>query len=198
MLASFIQSLSYLLPQGYAWPRDPNSTLMKVLSGLAALFSDLHTWTLNQTNEWLPHLTHTRLEEWEAATGLPDPCFGPEQEYEARRGRLLARLRGPTGFYPDSSPAAPGAIEAVCESFGFPADVHYNTPFRVGRDRVGRRLGVLDGILYVLIDTPSTPFRVGRSRVSDRLIDRPPEAEQLACALEAYVPARFQLNIVLS
>lgn len=177
---AFEQSLAHLLPQGAAWPRDPRSVWMRVIVGLAALFDELHRATLQATDEWLPHGTRTRLAEWEAATGLPDPCFGVLATQAERRAALLARLRGYQGTYDDSSPAAPGVIAAYCAQLGYPATVVYHVPFRVGRDRVGQRLGRLDGALYVTISGTTT------------------DADKLRCALERVVPARYALNIVLS
>ena len=195
-MGKFAQALAYLLPQGAAWPREPGSVLMRVLQGMAGMFEQLHAYTQRAAFEWMPHATRTRLEEWEEATGLPDPCFGPLQAFEARRSRLLARLRGPSAFYFDSSPAAPGSIEAVCLNLGLVAQVRYNAPFRCGRDRVGHRVGQLDGKLYVLIQAWNTVFRVGRQRVGQRLIERPAALAELVCALTRYVPARFELHVI--
>lgn len=192
----FYQSLTYLVPTGFAWPRDSNTTLMRTLRGVAGSFSELHDWTLNTAADWLPHRTRNRLAEWEQATGLPDVCFGPLQTMDARRGHLLSRLRGPSGFYADSSPAALGAIVAVIANMGFTATAHYNTRFRCRRDRVGRRLGRNDGKLYVLMAMDGLTLRVGTGRAGDRLIERSPAVVEMACALERYVPARFELNVV--
>lgn len=198
MTDPFYQSMTYLMPVGYAWPRDPSSTLMRVLQGMAGAFGELHRWTHRSATEWLPHMTVTRLGEWETALGLPDPCFGPLQSYADRRARVLARLRGWQGAYGDSSPASVGAIEAFIANMGYEGRAAYNTPFRVGRDRVGRRLGVLDGRLHVHIPIVSDPMRVGVGRVGDRLIGRPITVSELVCALEHRVPARFNLNVILT
>jgi hypothetical protein len=37
----FWQALATLLPTGYAWPREPSSTLMRVLLGVALAFDNL-------------------------------------------------------------------------------------------------------------------------------------------------------------
>lgn len=195
---AFEQALAHLLPQGAAWPRDAQSVWMRLLAGLAGLLLEQHDYTHVVATEWLPHTTRTRLEEWEAALGLPDPCFGAAQSYEQRRAAVLARLRGYQGAYADSSPAALGAIAAYCAALGTPATVTYHTPFRVGRDRVGRRLGINDGKLYVSIVASSTPFRVGVGRVGSRLIEYPPQVVELACALDRVVPARFEINVVIA
>jgi uncharacterized protein YmfQ (DUF2313 family) len=192
----FVQSFQHLLPGGYAWPRDRESVLMRVLGGMAAAFCDLEALTEAATVAWRPQETNTRLEEWESAVGLPDACFGASQPVEARRGRVLSRLRGPAGPYLDSSPASLGALEAICGDLGYPAVAAYNHPFRCGRDRVGQRLGLLDGMLYVRMSAQSTPFRAGRNRVGDRLVARPAEVGQLACYLKNYAPARYQLNVI--
>lgn len=192
----FQQSLAQLLPQGYAWPRDPRSTLMRLLGGVAGSFAELDKVTTQTTVEWLPQKTKARLADWEEAVGLPDQCFGADQSVEARRGRVLSRLRGPSGFYADSSPASLGALEAICANLGYPAQASYNHPFRCGRDRVGRRLGQLDGKLYVRMTVQSVPFRVSRNRVGDRLISRPVEVGEMACYLKNYAPARYQLNVI--
>jgi len=194
----FYQSLTYLVPTGFAWPRDPSTTLMRTLHGVAASFSELHDWTLSTAADWLPHMTRNRLSEWEQAAGLPDTCFGPLQSPADRQARLLARLRGWSGVYTDSSPASIGAIEAFLSNMGYPGIARYNTPFRVGRDRAGRRLGVLDGRLHVLVPVSSTPFRVGVGRVGDRLIRRPVALAEMVCALERRIPARYQLNVILT
>lgn len=194
----FLQSLQHLLPEGYAWPKDPNSVLMRVIGGMAAAFADMEALTEAATIAWRPQTTTTRLPEWEVAAGLPDGCFGPNQTVAARRNRLLSRLRGASGFYPDSSPASPAAIEAICTNLGYPGKVTYNVPFRCGRDRTGRRLGQLDGRLYLRLLASSESFRVGRSRAGDRLLDRPPGAVELACHLKAYVPARFELVVTFT
>lgn len=196
--AQFYQSLTYLVPTGFAWPRDPNTTLMRTLHGVAAGFSELHDWTLSTAADWLPHMTRNRLAEWEQAAGLPDDCFGPLQSPSDRQARLLARLRGWSGAYADSSPASLGAIEAFLANMGYPGVARYNTPFRAGRDRTGRRLGVLDGRLHVLVPVQGVPMRVGVGRVGDRLKKRPIELAEMVCALQRRIPARFDLNVILN
>lgn len=191
----FTQSLSGLLPQGHAWPRDPSSTLMSVIAGLAATFAEHHETVRATVAQWQPHSTVTRLEEWEEALGLPDACFGLEQSQALRHQVVLQRLRGVDLPYEDSSPAAPGVIAQLCADVGYPdVTVRYNTPFRVGRNRVGDRLGALDGRLHVMVPSSSTPFRVG-DRVGRRLIERVVAGPNLACYLDRVVPARFSINI---
>lgn len=191
----FWQALASLLPTGFAWPRDPASTLMRVIRGIAASFSELDDFIRLTVYQWQPNQAVTRLAEWEESTGLPDACFGTNQDYATRRKLLLARLRGPVLAYADSSPASPGALVALCAWLGYAATVQYNTPFRVGM-RCGQRLGALDGVLYVTVTIQSTPFRVGVSRVGDRLLQGTLNGGELACYLRRVAPARYSLNVI--
>ena len=109
---------------------------------------------------------------------------------------LLSRLRGPVLAYDNSSPASLGAIVAICTGLGYVATVAYNTPFRCGVNRVGERLGALDGKLYVTVTLQSKFFRVGTSRVGERLLEGQLNGGELACYLQRVIPARFQLNMI--
>ncbi|KLN54739.1 putative phage tail protein [Variovorax paradoxus] len=196
MIERFIQALTYLLPQGFAWPREPDSTLMRVLRAVAGMFDGLHRFTRATVFEWQPATTTTRMAEWEEATGLPDACFGEDQTLEERRFMLLMRLRGPVLPYEDSSPAAPEVIEAMCLAVGYTVTVSYNLPFRVGH-RCGKRLGLLDGLLYITVILPAGRMRVGTARVGDRLINGPKTSSDLACLLRRTLPARYAPIFIL-
>lgn len=189
----FRQALQQLLPQGFAWPRDPSSTLQRLLAGMSDLFVETDAVITQATVEWLPHVTKTRLEEWEAALGLPDGCLQEQpQSREERLSAVLLRLRGLKGFYDDSAPSAPDTIAGICAQHGYTADVRYNYPFRCGRNRCGERLGQLDGRLHLVLQGPNRLFRCG-DRVGTRLEIRPPGAVTLGCYLKGVLPARFDL-----
>ena len=115
---------------------------------------------------------------------------------DLRRQLLLSRLRGPVLAYTNSSPASPHAIVAICAGLGYVATVSYNLPFRCGVNRVGDRLGALDGRLYVTVTLQSKAFRVGVSRVGQRLLEGQLNGGELACYLQRVIPARFQLNVI--
>lgn len=190
MIERFLQALVYLLPQGFAWPRDPASVLMRTMRAIAGMFEALHQFTGRAVIEWQPHSTMTRLAEWEEATGLPDACFGADQTVEQRRYMLLMRLRGPVLPFEDSSPAAPSVIEAMCLAVGYTVTVAYNTPFRTGF-RLGERVGRLDGLLYLTVSLPAGRMRVGTARVGHRLIYGTKTSSDLACLLDRTLPARY-------
>ena len=195
-MEKFFQALSALLPTGFAWPRDAGSTLMRVIRGIAASFSEHHDFTTEAVRQWQPATAVNRLAEWEEATGLPDKCFGYTQSLALRRQLLQMRLGGVV--LPDTltSPGAPGVIEGICQQLGYTVTVRYYYPFRCGRDRVGQRLGSLSGRLIVRIFIDGLVFRVGRNRVGQRLIVRSATVAELECYLRRIVPARFNLDFV--
>jgi uncharacterized protein YmfQ (DUF2313 family) len=189
--AKYQQALAGVLPRGFAWPRQPDSVVMRVMAGLAGSFAELDDGIKTIVEQWQPATSVARLAEWEEATGLPDACFGVDQTVQQRLGQLLRRLRGPALPYEDSSPAAPGVIVDICADLGYQATVAYNKPARVGLARVGARLGALDGRLYITVPTNATPARVGRVRVGARLIARTQSGAELECHLKHVLPARF-------
>lgn len=195
-MEKFFQSIANLLPTGYAWPRAAGSTLMRVMRGVAATFNQHHEDAAEIVRQWQPATTVNRLAEWEEATGLPDTCFGNDQSLALRRQLLLARLRPVELAYDNSSPAAPGSIEAFCARLGYVATVRYNTPFRVGRDRVGDRLGLLNGKLWITVTLQTIPLRVGVGRVGQRLREGTLNGGELACYLQRIVHARFEVNVI--
>lgn len=196
-IGKFWQSLAAHLPVGFAWPRDPSSVQMRWVKALADCFEELHNFTRLTANQWQPHQTIQRLAEWEDATGLPDSCFGANQTIDQRRKALLTRLRGPELAYTDTSPASPGALVGIIKALGYStATVAYNTPFRAGM-RCGKRLGQLDGKLWVIVTlVESQPFRVGM-RCGTRLRLGSLNGQGLACYMNRVAPARYEVNLLL-
>lgn len=171
----FTDSLAGLLPEGFAWPRDPGTVLMCVVQGLAAALADDKASHEAMLLSWLPNGT-ARLSEWEASCGLPESWMPSGATEEERLTALQVRLRGVDLPFSDSSPAAPAVLEALCASMGYGSvEVIYHTPFRVGM-RCGRRLGGLNGRLHVLVTGAS-----------------PGQLSALAGMLDRYVPARFHI-----
>lgn len=193
----FWQALSYLLPPGWAFPRHPNSVVMRWLKAFGDLLREHDEFVDRMVQQWMPHITCSRLEEWEEALNLPDECFGQDQSAEVRRTNMLARFRGDIDLpYEDSSADSVGAIKAYLLRYGFEIDVWYNTPFRVGRNRVGDRLGGLNGVLHVRVLHICTPFRVGTNRVGQRLINCTKNSTEVECLLKRIVPARFAIDVI--
>lgn len=193
----FWQALSHLLPPGYAFPRNPGSVVMRWLRAWAGVLREHDDFVQHASQQWLPHRTCSRLEEWEEALGLPDACFEGGQTIGERQASMLARLRGDVDLaYEDSSAESPGSIKAYLNRFGYQVEIWYSTPFRVGRERVGARLGALNGVLNVKILYLCEPYRVGSNRVGTRLRICTKDGIEIECLLQRIVPARYQINVI--
>ena len=72
----YLSAFLRLLPLGIAWPRKPDSVLVKTSRGLTNVwgFVDNRAADLLE-READPRYTIELLPEWERAWGLPDPCF---------------------------------------------------------------------------------------------------------------------------
>jgi uncharacterized protein YmfQ (DUF2313 family) len=82
-----------LLPRGQAWPREPDSTLMRTIDGLAQSwgFVDSRAADLLEI-ESDPRKTVELLPDWERAWGLPDPCLPVPSTEELRRKTLVWKI----------------------------------------------------------------------------------------------------------
>jgi uncharacterized protein YmfQ (DUF2313 family) len=86
----YVQAILALLPQGQAWPREPQSTLVRTLTGLAEYwgFVDGRAADLLEI-ETDPRFSTEMFTDWERNWGLPDPCFFGIQTTLADRRRVL-------------------------------------------------------------------------------------------------------------
>ncbi len=169
---------------------------MRWLRAWAVVLREHHEFTDNTVRQWMPHRTCSRLEEWEEALGLPDPCLGEDQTEEQRHTAVVARFRGTPLPFEDSSGDSPGAIQDYLKQYGHDVEVWYSWPFRVGRNRVGDRLGTLNGVLNVRVPGYCERFRVGVNRVGDRLVTCKGDGIEIYCLLKRVVPSRFSINII--
>lgn len=72
----YAEALAALLPTGPAWPRYPDSVLMRLVSGLAQIWGLVDGRAADLLErESDPRTTLELLDDWERNWGLPDPCF---------------------------------------------------------------------------------------------------------------------------
>ena len=71
--ADFLAALQAYLPTGPAWPRDPDTIVTQILSGIARAQARLHARENQLLIDLFPATTVELLPEWEASVGLPDP-----------------------------------------------------------------------------------------------------------------------------
>lgn len=77
------------LPQGQAWPREPGSTLVNAIAGLAYTYGYVDGRAADLLErESDPRQTIELLPDWESSWGLPDLCF-PKATTIAERQKML-------------------------------------------------------------------------------------------------------------
>src|SRR5215467_1088062 len=86
-------ALANLLPTGQAWPRWPESVLMRVIRGLAQVFGFVDSRAADLLErESDPRKTVELLPDWERNWGLPDPCFKSALTIDQRHQMLLFKM----------------------------------------------------------------------------------------------------------
>jgi uncharacterized protein YmfQ (DUF2313 family) len=88
----YLRPFLALLPLGIAWPRKPDSVLVRTCRGLSNIwgFVDGRAADLLE-RESDPRKTIELLPDWEASWGLPDPCF-PSATTIGERQRMLVMV----------------------------------------------------------------------------------------------------------
>lgn len=88
----YAQVLADLLPTGPMWPREPETTIMTTIAGLAAEYARVHSRDCDLLTESYPGTSTETITDWERVCGLPDPCTGPLETLQERRQAVLAKL----------------------------------------------------------------------------------------------------------
>jgi uncharacterized protein YmfQ (DUF2313 family) len=71
-----------------------DSTLRKILNGLAVEFLNFRNQINDVANQYNPEETTSLIEEWEAFVGIPDSCIPVAPTLEKRRLNILLKLAG--------------------------------------------------------------------------------------------------------
>ncbi len=92
--AEYAGALRDLLPDGPAWPRDPQSYLQKWCAGNGLIWGDVDASAAQLlTGESDPRVTIAMLPDWERNWGLPDPCLAlPPQTVSTRQAALVNKM----------------------------------------------------------------------------------------------------------
>jgi uncharacterized protein YmfQ (DUF2313 family) len=89
----YVDALAALLPTGPAWPREADSVLMALTGGQAQIWGDVDGRAADLLErESDPRQTIELLPDWEAAFGLPDPCYTAPQSVAERQLALVMRM----------------------------------------------------------------------------------------------------------
>lgn len=90
--ADYVEQQQTLLPNGPAWPKETDSTSVRVFAPTAASLAVLHQRLSVLLDEADPRTTKELLVDWERVAGLPDPCLNAPQTLAEHRSRLVQRL----------------------------------------------------------------------------------------------------------
>lgn len=136
----YTEGFNRLLPEGDAWPRQPDSVLQKVVSGLAQIWGDQveSLAALLLTIESDPRATTILLPDWERAWGLPDTCLDEPLTFDDRRAALVQKM---TLLGAQSSEF----FIAMAATIGYTISVTEYRPFMCGIDRCGDNRVIGDG-----------------------------------------------------
>jgi uncharacterized protein YmfQ (DUF2313 family) len=87
------RALAALLPQGDAWPRWDDSTLIRTTDALGEIFGYVDSRAADLLEvETDPRLTLEMLEDWERNFRLPDPCFKSALTIDERHKILVFKM----------------------------------------------------------------------------------------------------------
>lgn len=128
-----------LLPRGQAWPRDRDSTLMKVVTGLAQIWGLVEAKAaalLERESD--PRITIELLPDWERNWGLPDECYASPGSIGDRQIALVQRMTI------EGAQSREFFIDQAAR-IGYTITISEYRPFIVGIDRVGDNRTIGDG-----------------------------------------------------
>jgi uncharacterized protein YmfQ (DUF2313 family) len=185
--ADYLAALQGLLPRGRVWPRDPDATQSKGLSGLAPIYERNNARANHLLDEALPSKSYELLPEWESTLGLPDPCAGPSPTVQGRRSQVVARFTNGGGQ------SKPYFINFAA-SLGYTITITQFTPAKAGMLRAGQPVCGPDWAHAWRVNAPVHtvhPFLAGSSAAGEPLSSSGNAV--LECELQAIKPAHTTL-----
>ena len=178
------------LPDGEAWPRDADSSLMAWVSGCAQIWGDVSARAAALlVVEADPRLTAQMIDEWERAFGLPDPCVKRTLTLPERRVALVNKLTTQGGqsrqFFIDTAAA-----------LGYAISIREFRPFQFGLSSFGGKRGAFFGPMSrffwrVTVTGPRlTRFQFGASSFGRDSFLEIVKAVDLQCVFTRWGPAQ--------
>lgn len=86
--------LLMLLPVGSAWPRELDSDIAKLFTGVAEEFARIDGRAEVLLGESIPSQTFELISDWENDWGLPGCCAGTPEAITERQGVLVNKILG--------------------------------------------------------------------------------------------------------
>jgi len=159
-----------LLPTGYAWDREPDGIVNRILAGLAVVWARVHNRALAVIEEADPSTAYETLADWEENLGLPDECTrDTATTLQERRDVVVEK-------YTSKGDQSVNRFYRLAQALGYNVKITEHRPFVCGISRCGASGDVLNGghdVRFVWTVTPLEPrltrFRCGRSSPPERL-----------------------------
>lgn len=178
------QALQALIPNGRAWPRDPDTVQAAVLRSLAASFQRSDNDALGILSGAFPQTATIMLPEWEKALGLPDDCSIGEVDTIAKRQNAIVSKFISTGGQSKSY------FIGIAKALGYNITIKEYRQARSGLSVCGDGINGDDWPFVWLVEGEETNIsyaRVGLSYCGDPL--RSWGNRQLECRLSALSPS---------
>ncbi len=180
----WLECLLGLLPRGIAWPRESDATLVRYWHGVADVQAAFHQRLADLSErESDPSQTVERLDEWEAAYGLPDPCVPQPQTIDQRRAALVQRIA-------DQGGQSAARYIALAALLGYTITIQELHAAVIGRARIGDPIYGTPWNFVWVVHAPAvtvTPARVGHSACGEPIASWGNTA--LECVLRRLAPA---------
>lgn len=177
----YLAALQGLLPQGHAWPRDPEALLSRLLLAWAEELARVDGRGDDLLDEADPRTAFEMLVDWERVCGLPSACLGPLSTLQERRQAVAAKLANQGG-------QSPAFFVGLAGALGYTVGLSEFLPLRVGF-RAGARCYALDWAFVWRVNSQGTSvtlFRAGQSCAGERV--RSFGNLKLECAIRAAAP----------
>lgn len=179
----YLAQIQALLPEGRAWPRDPDATVTRLLAAVAGGFARLDTHAGGLLDDVRPGAGVHHLTDWERVLGLPDACATSPGSLRERRGRVVEKMTSVARTVPER-------YVAIAAALGYEAEVieHDQTAATAlsGLDTAG---GKWRYVWWLRVDTEGrTRYLDALSSAADPLRSAQSDAE-VECRVRAAAPA---------
>lgn len=184
----YLVQLQALLPEGGAWPREPDAALTRLLSAFADEFARVDSRARALIEEADPRTTLELLPDWERLLALPDSCVPDAQTLQQRRAAVLAKLvtlGGQSRSY----------FIGLAAALGYEVSITEFRPFRAGMSSAGDPLTGGDWVHTWRVNGPENTIRnfaAGQSNAGEPI--RSWGNAQLECVIDRFKPAHTILQ----
>jgi uncharacterized protein YmfQ (DUF2313 family) len=140
----YAEPLAALLPQGAAWPRDPDTVLMQAVTGLAQIWGYVDGRIADLLErESDPRATLEMLADWERNFGLPDKCVAEPLTIGDRQKALVQWMT-------IEGAQSREFFIAVAARIGYTITIREYSPFMCGISRCGEHVDEVGDPLWQL------------------------------------------------